>query len=375
MAAAVDPEVTHGPLEILLTVEEEIGLLGASHLDPSLLDGRLLVNLDSEEEGAVYIGCAGAAGVDASIPVARVDADDRPLFELAVSGCRGGHSGMEIHLDGANAIKLAARLLVTAMDGDRAEEDAGGGSRDLGLVSFVGGDKSNAIPRECVVGLRLDELAEQAVGRAVERWLTAWRTRHRTTDFDLDVRLTRVPADTGARVLDADSAGRWLRLLDASPHGPLAISRDVPDLVETSINLAKARLTDGATSGHVHWSARSSVNPALDATVRSTASLARLAGGRAQLTGGYPGWTPDPASALVRRTMDVHQRIFGREPAMKAIHAGLECGILAQKVPGLDAVSFGPDLHGAHSPQERVSIPSVARTWRLLVALLADLCR
>lgn len=368
MAAAVDPEVEHGPLELLLTLDEETGLNGASAFDGDLLEGRLLVNLDSEDEGTVYIGCAGAGGLRAEMELPRRQADDRPLYDLVVRGLRGGHSGMEIQLGGANASKLAARLLVEALDQ----------GADPGLVSFDGGDKANAIPRECFVRLRLDAESEATLRAALDELLPAWTERHGAVDEDLDVELLRLE-EIG---LDADAppafepaaAERWLRLVDALHHGPLGLSRRMPGLVETSNNVAVARAGVGdVAGGRVLCAARSSVDPALDDVLASLASAARLAGAEAYVEPGYPGWTPDPGSELVRRTVEVHRRVNGEEPEVTAVHAGLECGILVQRVPGLDAVSFGPDIRGAHSPRERVSVPSVERTYEVLGELLAVL--
>ncbi|MEM1203070.1 MAG: beta-Ala-His dipeptidase [Acidobacteriota bacterium] len=357
LAAASDPAAPHGPLELLMTVDEETGLNGAAALDPSIVEGRLLVNLDTEEEGAIYVGCAGAAGVEGRLTVARDDGGGEP-YELAVTGLSGGHSGMDIHTNRGNAVVILAHLLEAAL----------GAGADFGLVRFQGGDKANAIPREAFAEVRLNPAGRSTLETILADRRPTLLERYGATDPRLRVELRPAPEPSPWQPLTNDDRDRWLRLLTAAPHGVLAMSTDVPGLVETSNNLALAQL--GEDGGHVVCAMRSSSNPALGDAGQSIAALMALAGADVHRREGYPGWTPNPSSPLLARTVAVHADLFGEPPEVKGIHAGLECGILAAKLHGLDAVSFGPDIRGAHSPDERVSIGAVARSQRLLLALL-----
>ena len=258
-------------------------------------------------------------------------------------------------------MKIAVRLLVAARDR----------GVDFGLVRLDGGSKANAIPRECVARLALAPEARSAFERVIEEVSAEVREDFGTVDPGLMIGLREMNEALGwPPILGADR-DRLLDLLSIAPHGVIAMSREVPGLVETSNNVAVAATDE--SRARVELSFRSSVNAALAATAQSFRSLARLAGGEVPVTRGYPGWKPDPGSPLVKRTARVYEGLFGRPPGIKAVHAGLECGILAEKVPGLDAVSIGPEIRDPHSPDERVRIPSVAKFYRFLKALLADL--
>lgn len=360
MAVAVDPEVVHPALELLFTLDEETGLNGASALDPALVTGRRLLNLDTEEDDAVYIGCAGAAGVEAHFELSRkAAAEGSQAFELAVRGLRGGHSGIEIHCGLGNASKVAAQVLVGAL----------AAGIDLQLVSFTGGSKANAIPRECFVEVLLNADGVGALHGVIEEVRQGVLAELGSTAEQLDISLTS--KNSAERPIASTDRDRLLDFVLAAPHGALAMSREVPGLVETSNNLAVVR-TEG-DSAMVLCAFRSSVNASLVSTSRSIQALCRLAGAKAKTRGGYPGWKPVPDAPLVRRATDMYSDLFGTPPEVKAVHAGLECGILVEKLPGLEAVSLGPEIRGAHSPDERASIPSVAKFYRWLSALLADL--
>lgn len=362
MAAAVDPDVDHGPLELLFTLDEETGLNGASAFDAALVSGRLLVNLDTEEDGAVYIGCAGAAGVVAEIPLDRRAAEPgETRHVLSVRGLAGGHSGIDIGARRGNALKVMVRLL-------SALRDAGHG---LELTDLSGGSARNAIARECFAGLLVDPRRHAELESAIGRL-----GRELAGDYPyepgLEIALEpRDPPDEVPPPIADGSRDLLLRALAAAPHGVLAMSADVPGLVETSNNLAVVET--GSDRARIVCSFRSSSNPALADTMFSLRSLFQLAGAEIEEESGYPGWPPRPDSPLVRRAVAAYEALFERTPEIKAVHAGLECGILTQKVPGLDAVSIGPEILGAHSPDERVRISSVARFYRLLRRLLADL--
>ncbi|HSN53882.1 MAG TPA: aminoacyl-histidine dipeptidase [Candidatus Sulfomarinibacteraceae bacterium] len=363
MALADDPEVVHGPLEILATVDEETGLTGAKQLDPSLLSGKILLNLDTEEDGALYMGCAGGADTDAFLPTSR----RRGLLgsvpvKLSVRGLRGGHSGLNIIENRGNAIKLATRVLQAALYA----------GVDLDVVSIDGGSKHNAIPRECFALIRLDADAVDQLRDIAASCAVDFAEEFGATDPDLEVVVESLEDDDTLRnVVNVHTRDRLLRLLDGLPHGVLAMSREVPGLVETSTNLAVVETQeDGLKFVTSH---RSSVMPALYAVRRSVTSTFRQAGAKVSYEEPYPGWKPNPGSPILNRAAQVYERLFGHKPEIKAIHAGLECGLILEKVPGMDAVSLGPQIENAHSPDERVQISSVAKFYKHVAALLEDL--
>lgn len=363
MAAADDPDVVHGPLEILCTVDEETGLTGAKALDPALVSGRIMLNLDTEEDGSVYIGCAGGADTVAELPVHR----RRGLLasvpvKLTVKGLKGGHSGLNIIENRGNAIKMVNRILACAV------EDG----LELDLVSLDGGSKHNAIPREAFAMCRIPEDAQQRLKAVADRCLADFQEEFGAIEPGLKVLVE--PQDESedvARPFNQHVRDRLLHLLRALPHGVLSMSRDVPGLVETSNNLAV--VTTAADRAHVTTSYRSSVMPALFAVREQIRSACTQAGAEVHEDESYPGWKPNPDSPVVKKTVEVYEKLFGEKPAIKAIHAGLECGLLIEKIPGLDAVSIGPEIHDAHSPDEAVQISSVQRFYQHLKALLAEL--
>jgi len=363
MAIADDPDAVHGPLEILCTIDEETGLTGAKQLDASIVTGRLMVNLDTEEDGAVYIGCAGGADTDADLKLSRRRGGLGTIpYRLAVRGLRGGHSGLNIIENRGNAVKLSTRILLAALDQ----------GIDFDLVSMDGGSKHNAIPREAFSVVRFDPANEASFNAVAVTCSDDFRQEFAASDPDLTVELQRLEDGPEYQdVVTVHHRTRLLRLLDSLPHGVLSMSRDVPGLVETSSNLAVVKTDTG--SAHVVTSHRSSIMPALFAVRRQVQSVCEQAGATITVDDAYPGWKPNPESPLVQRTVRVYADLFGREPEMKAIHAGLECGLLIEKVPGMDVVSIGPEIHNAHSPEEMVQISSVGRFYQHVKALLADL--
>ncbi|HOC44550.1 MAG TPA: aminoacyl-histidine dipeptidase [Thermoanaerobaculales bacterium] len=363
MALAEDPSVTHGPLELLCTIDEETGLTGAKKLDPSLLSGRIMLNLDTEEDGAVYIGCAGGVDTTGEVKLSRRRGllGSMPV-RIAVLGLRGGHSGLNIIENRGNAIRLAVRTVLAAIAADI----------EIDLVSIDGGSKHNAIPREAFVVVRIDDSQLDRLRGVVATCLAAFREEFAATDPDLAVTVEPIEDSNGVlRPLNVHTRDRLLHLLDALPHGVLAMSRAVPGLVETSSNLAV--VTTGGSAARIVTSQRSSVMPALYATQRQVRSVLELAGAAVFSNDPYPGWKPNPDSPIVRKAIDVYRALFGSEPAVKAIHAGLECGLLIEKIPDMDAVSIGPEIRGAHSPEERVQISSVQKFYRHTAAILKDL--
>jgi dipeptidase D len=362
MALVEDPALPHGPLELLMTVAEEVGLEGANALDPKLVTGSILLNLDSEEDGRLTVGCAGSTDTWVRITADRapLEAGSRTVL-VTVAGGLGGHSGQNIEDGRSNAIKVLGRVLREA-----------GGAIPLRLVSLDGGKSRNAIPRDAhaVVALpATDEAAfRDAVAASSATIAKAWSASDGAVAASVG---DAADADASA---DAWSRDDTLRLLDAvalMPSGPLAMSTTVPGLVETSSSLGEA-ITEGSTLT-LHSLSRSSNDEALPDVLAAIAATARLGGGELEVKHNYAGWQPNldsPALAAGRR---VYARLFGEEPIVTAVHAGLETAVIGEKVPGLDMLSFGPQIEFPHSPDERVSVPTVERFWRLLVAIVDDL--
>ncbi len=357
LAAATDRSVVHGPLELLFTLDEETGLTGAKDLDPAILTGRMLLNLDSEEDGVIFVGCAG--GEDTLIdlkPAYRSGAFRDCALRLDVTGLRGGHSGLNIVENRGNALKLVARILSALV-----EEGI-----PFDLASIAGGSKHNAIPREAEAIVVPESAAKPRIEAVTEKVWSGFRVE--LAKIDEGLRVSWSPCSDPPRVLTIADRDRLLRLLLALPHGVLGMSQDIPGLVETSSNLAVVKGTDNGL--RVVTSSRSSVAPSLAYVLSQVRSVAALAGCAVTLKDGYPGWKPNLDSKALAVVREVYRKRWEREPQVTAIHAGLECGLLGEKVPGLDMVSFGPQIEGAHSPDERVNVPSVERFWGALAAVL-----
>ncbi len=353
-------DVVHGPLEILATVDEEVGLTGAGKLAAGFLKGKTMLNLDSEELGAVYIGCAGGGDSTTRLPVSMVDAPaGTKAYQLKVTGLRGGHSGIDIHEQRGNAIKIIARLLAKAMR-----------TQPCHLAGINGGNKRNAIPREAVAQLMVLETEIDDLSKLLEDELE--RIHGELGGREKDLALVLEPTEeTYGKVMDETSQTTLLRLLLAVPHGVEAMNYDIEGLVETSNNLAT--ITTGGNEAVIGTSTRSSIATALQALRDRISSVGELAAAAVEENEPYPGWKPNLDSEALSIVKSVHKREFGKEPEMKAIHAGLECGIIGEKFPGMDMVSFGPWIEHPHSPEERVNVPSVESFWKLLKAVLREL--
>jgi dipeptidase D len=359
--AIVDSEdAIHGPLELLFTVDEEVGLTGAGKLEPSFLKGRLLLNLDSEELGAVYIGCSGGGDSTIHLPIGASAAPaGSTAVKVKVAGLRGGHSGIDINEQRGNAIQILARTLANA-----------GREVPFALSGINGGNKRNAIPREAEATVTVKEADLETFARGVNREIEKIKQELSGVDPGLTVHVD-TSAEKPGKVMDAKTRNAAINMLLAIPHGVSAMSLAVPGLVETSNNLATvATSADTLTIG---TSSRSSVSSALQAVRDRIRSVGELAGADVEENTPYPGWKPDPNSKLLGIVKNAHKKLFGKEPAVKAIHAGLECGIIGEKFPGMEMVSFGPHIEHPHSPEERVNIPSVEKFNQLLRAVVAEL--
>jgi dipeptidase D len=356
-------DLIHGPLELLFTIDEETGLTGVLALDAAAiaLRGRLLINLDSEEEGAVTIGCAGGAASRLTLALETAPAPaGTAALEVTLSGLKGGHSGMEIHLQRGNAVKLLARALFAALQ-----------QTPFHLAAFQGGNKHNALPREATARVVVPTEARDAFTAAVATETAAIQDELHAVDPDLRIEIAT--AASPGKVWTAAASRKALDLLNALPHGVLAMSNDIPGLVETSLNVATATGTDESLA--ILISLRSSVASAMRTTKRALRAIAELAGADVQENDGYPSWKPDPASPLLVRFQQVHHRLNGKDAELRAVHAGLECGVLGEKFPGMDMISFGPVIQGAHSPDEAVEVASVERFWGLLREVLEELAK
>jgi dipeptidase D len=350
--------IAHGPLELLFTIDEETGLTGAAGLADDMLEGRRLINLDSEEEGVLTIGCAGGADTYLHLPLERTPVRAAQGIAIRVHGLKGGHSGVDIHLQRANALKVLARALMAA-------SEAGG----FRIATLAGGSAHNAIPREAsaTIAPKADDV--DAIVDALEAELAALAAEFRSSDPGLAWSVERTGAPEEAWT--EESGGRALALLVALPHGVLRMSDDIEGLVESSTNLAVASEVDGRL--RILMSNRSSVMSALAAIRRRLRAFASIAGADVMEKDGYPGWKPDVSSELLAVMREVCAEVTGEEPEVGAVHAGLECGIIGEKYPGMDMISFGPQIEFPHSPDERVRIATVGPFWNLLVATLERL--
>jgi dipeptidase D len=360
LALLDEPGVVHGPLELLFTVDEERGLNGANGLTSGFVRGRRLLNLDTEEDGAIYVGCAGGQDTVMTLRVARSKAaDERPAFKISVTGLRGGHSGCDIHEGRGNANRILVRTL-------QAMERRG---IAFNLVAIDGGSKRNAIAREAFAVFHLDKDLLGAVKNAAAEVQAMARQELKGRDDGLAITLD--PGKAEFPPLLPASQKKLLTFLAAIPHGYTAYSKEIHGLVETSTNFAI--ITTGKGKVEVCTSQRSSVMSQLAWAADWVASIGRLAGARIAQSNGYPGWKPNLDSPILKAAAATFKRLQGTEPKPKAIHAGLECGIIGDKFPGMDMVSFGPEIRNAHSPDEEVHIDSVQKSYRVLVELLKDL--
>ena len=352
-------DLVHGPLELLFTIDEETGLTGASNLDPEMLQGRRLINLDSEEEGSLCVGCAGGADSALSLPISKMPAPEGSVaLKVELKGLKGGHSGIDIHLQRGNATQLLTRALWAV-----------GQNTAFHLASLEGGNKHNAVPREAAAIVVLADQDRAAFEAGVTGTLEAIQEEFRPAEpgAQFSISQNEVPDE----VWDHDSTGKVMALVVALPHGVISMSYDIPGLVETSTNLATVKPQNGTVE--IGLSSRSSVASALEALRQRIRSAASLAGASVEEGDGYPGWKPDLQSELLQVVRQVHERELGTDPKIEAIHAGLECGLIGEMIPGMDMISFGPQIEFPHSPDERVHVASVDRFFKLLAATLKDL--
>ncbi len=357
LAVLIDPNIEHGAIEALFTVDEETGLTGAFELEDGMLSGKLLINLDSEDEGELFIGCAG--GID-TVATFNYQAQAAPTsycyYRVDVSDLLGGHSGDDINKMRANSNKCVARLLWE-----------GATSFDLRLSYFDGGNLRNAIPREAYAIFGIPKRLRDQFLERYELFASDMQSEFALREPSFKISLNEMPQiDT---VIDIESQTALINSIVGLPNGVIAMSAAVEGLVETSTNLASVKFV-GKDKIVVTTSQRSSVESAKTYAMQMVESVFTLAEAEVTHSDGYPGWAPNPSSELLRLTAESYRELFGVEPLVKAIHAGLECGLFLEKYPNLDMISFGPTLRGVHSPDERLEIASVDKFWRLLCDLL-----
>ena len=358
LAIMEDKTLVHGPLEFLFTIDEETGLTGAAGLSADFVASRTLMNLDSEEEGALYVGCSGGRDTTGTWPVTFTAAPKGFVAgHLTVSGLKGGHSGLEIHTGRGNAIKILNRALL-ALDALGAR-----------LSSVEGGNKRNAIPREAEAIVYLPAKAWTEAERVVTAFNATAKAEVATADPDLKVLIAPHTAKKG-KVIGKPVQQKLLATVSALPHGVVKMSADIAGLVETSTNVAV--IATSRTGISLATSQRSSVDSEIKEICHTVASVFALGGAKVKQGDGYPGWKPNLDSPILKLATRTFRQMYGKDPFVKAIHAGLECGIIGEKVPGMDMVSFGPTLEGVHSPDEKIYIDTVERFWDFLLGILKN---
>ena len=360
MAVLTSTDLSHGPIECLFTVDEETGLSGAFALQPGFLSGTTLLNLDSEDEGELFIGCAG--GID-TIGTLEYNPEDLPVgsyaMKLEIKGLLGGHSGDDINKNRGNAIKILNRFL---LDADR--------KFDIHLAELKGGNLRNAIAREAFAVVVVPQSQKESL-------VVEWNVFTSEMEFEFErsepkLMMHHQSVELPQFVIDSDTKTRLLHLIAACPHGVLEMSSRMAGMVETSTNLASVKFSEKNEIMLV-TSQRSEIDSRKLMAAEMVASVMFLGGATIEHSEGYPGWTPNPDSVVAKIAADSYKKLFGNDPVVKSIHAGLECGLFLEKYPELDMVSFGPTIRGAHSPDERISIETVDKFWKLLVEVLENI--
>lgn len=360
MAALTATNLSHGPIECLFTVDEETGLSGAFALQPGFMSGSILLNLDSEDEGELFIGCAG--GID-SVGTLTFTPENVPAgsfaMKLEVKGLLGGHSGDDINKNRGNANKILNRFLVNANK-----------QFNLRIADFNGGNLRNAIAREAFAIVVVPHSQKEDL-------MVEWNVFASEMEFEYEyaepkLKLHHQSVALPEKVIDQVTQNRLLKLIAACPHGVLEMSTRMPGMVETSTNLASVKFTD-SNEILITTSQRSEIESRKYMAAEMVESAMQLAGAEVVHSDGYPGWTPNPESVVAKVAADSYKKLFGNDPVVKSIHAGLECGLFLEKYPELDMVSFGPTIRGAHSPDERINIETVDKFWKLLVEVLATI--
>lgn len=359
MSVLESKDINHGPLECLFTINEEAGMEGAFGLTPDTLKGDILLNLDTEDEDEICMGCAG--GIDANIEInyTQVESDKKyEFYKIRLKGLKGGHSGIDIHIGRGNSNKIMGRLLYTVIS-----------NFDAQLVSFSGGNMRNAIPREAeaIIALPADNSGalETTIANLNETLAQEFK------GIEANISLTHTETEKTDKLLSFDDSLKYVSLMHACPNGVIRMSNQIEGLVETSVNLSIVTCKDG--NAEFKLLIRSAVDSAKYALGDRIRALFELTGGKVTFGGDYPGWAPNNESPVLQVTKNTYEKVFGKKPHVVAVHAGLECGIIGGKYPNMDMVSFGPTIEHPHSPDERVHIASVERFWNFLKEVLEEI--
>ncbi len=357
LAILTDPYLKAGKIECLFTTDEESGMTGAYNISADFIEGRTLINLDSEDEGILFIGCAG--GIDT---VGEMKYGHMPVqpgmagYKLSVTGLHGGHSGDEIHKGYGNSVKLMNRILRNLSD-----------QFEIGLSSFNGGNLRNAIPREAFAEITVNKLTKDSVEKFVRDLQPVFHNEFGDLEKGLKIRIKETkPAEM---VMDTRSRNKLIKLLSCCPHGVISWSKDMDDLVETSTNLASVGFSENQTV-RIITTQRSSVESSKHDAAGMVEGCMKLANARVEHSSGYPGWKPNLRSEILGITNKSYRDLFGKDPQVRAIHAGLECGLFYEKFRGIDMISFGPSIKGAHTPEEKIEIRTVKMFWDLLIDVI-----
>ena len=358
MAIMEDDSLQHGPLEALITADEETGMYGAFGLKGGELEGELLLNLDSEEEGVMYIGCAGGLDISASMEFMEEESEDEVAVKVQLKGLRGGHSGLEINAGRGNANKLMARFVREVMD------ECG-----VVLASWNGGNMRNAIPASCEVVLTLPEEGLEELKSIAAKHEDLYNSEYAT--IEEGITLTVTETEMPESVVPEEIQENLIDVILACHDGVLRFIPTIPDTVETSSNLSIVRIGEGKVE--INILARSSCDTMKEFLALQLSSCFAMAGMKVELSGGYSGWQPNVNSPLLAALKKAYTDMFGKEPDVRVIHAGLECGLLLDKIPHAQAISLGPDMANVHTPEEHLSISSTENTWNYLVAILKSI--
>lgn len=360
MAILADKNITTGTIECLFTVDEESGMTGAINLKPGFFEGRILINLDSEDEGILYIGCAGGMDTVGEMQyIPEAPGSGTEALDVSVTGLRGGHSGDEIHKGFGNSVKIMNRLLWNLSN-----------EFSIFLSTFDGGNLRNAIPREAFAKIVVEKTSKDSI----KKWISDFNDLmldelgHIEKDLKISVRDSELPD----KVMDRDNQSKLLSSLTCCPHGPIAWSKEMDDLVETSTNLASVKFVENNTI-RIVTTQRSSIDSSKRDVAAMVETCMNLAGAKVDHSSGYPGWRPNMSSEILNITRNSYRKLFGNDPQVRSIHAGLECGLIFEKFKGIDMISFGPTIRGAHTPEEKIEIRTAQMFWDLLLDILDNI--
>lgn len=359
LAIMENDDIKHPPLEFLFTVEEETGLTGATHIPEGFLKGKRLLNLDSEDEGEFTIGCAGGADSQIFLPFKKEKNSSDEIYELKLTGFKGGHSGIDINLGRGNAIKLLSRILWNLYQ-----------SFSFQLFHIEGGNLRNAIPRESAAVIGIKTKDKDKFKEIIDKKFNSIKSEYKPIEpnakYSLDLYNDKV-----GEAIDDEAKDKIIKLIFGIPHGVVSMHPEIDGLVETSTNLAVVSTEKAKIQ--IICSTRSSTGSALEATRDAINAIVDIAGAEINREEGYPGWKPNLDSELLKTLKKVYKDTFDKDPHVAAVHAGLECGIIGEKFPGMDMISFGPTIEHPHSPDERVHVGTVEKFWKFLINLLAEL--